>query len=527
MDSDKTEKKKHRHKDKSAKHRDKDKTGKEKRDHDTTIKTDALPKHSHMKERKKREGSPVPTTDGQPRKKKGRTASPPPWLSPAAASHSTPLVEFTALTELVYNAARLTPKSLAAPSLGTSEALGTSLSQFAKARLTRGEPWAAGTAWCISHLVQNLATADSDEDMWNRFRSTGGNALHLFADNPTALACFFAKHPEATSCLPFWSDHRSVQPLLLCSAIAEALSLTGDVISAKHLTETLGSPKDLPNLISGLERLAACVHAHPDRAQRLKYMAGALAGSDIQIAFMSLTDIAYTWKLQSATSHQVPTSAPFQPVAKASLPCAPFSATSLPSPSPSPSPEASRVPPWASTHTNSISGKKSLECDETTFKDLRDQWPPRSPTELHARWTELMKHPVSPPATMEFSYTAPSGCDDRECRWHFWQALAQIGFVVHQAVVGTALLPNANSFAGPGAKGQAVVHTKIGTILWMYTSKRVYSPNPQQDLLERLGMIFHPWSPAVAGKAFPIRGPSVAQPAAPQLAAPLFTTMHK
>ena len=86
----------------------------------------------------------------------------------------------------------------------------------------------------------------------------------------------------------------------------------------------------------------------------------------------------------------------------------------------------------------------------------------------------------------------------------------------------------ANSYAGPGAKGQCVVHTTCGTILWMAGTKRLYSPNPQGDLLQRLGMLFQPWSATCdASQTFSGRWPAVATSNATHLAAPIFATSYQ
>ena len=93
----------------------------------------------------------------------------------------------------------------------------------------------------------------------------------------------------------------------------------------------------------------------------------------------------------------------------------------------------------------------------------------------------------------------------------FWQELAKIGIFVQELYLGTDFLDHRNAFAGPGTKGQAVVKTQKGTVLWMITG-RVYSPNPDRELESLLRVVFPPFRPendatGFANGRFPVLTP--------------------
>ena len=115
--------------------------------------------------------------------------------------------------------------------------------------------------------------------------------------------------------------------------------------------------------------------------------------------------------------------------------------------------------------------------------------------------------------------------DEPTKRWHFWSELAKVGFFVKEYYLGTAYEACSNTRAGPGAKGQQVVYTNIGTILHMSSTARLYSQNPKGDLTQRLAVHFPPMTVPPAGflnhMAATAAGSNPSQIAAQMVAQPL------
>ena len=121
--------------------------------------------------------------------------------------------------------------------------------------------------------------------------------------------------------------------------------------------------------------------------------------------------------------------------------------------------------------------KLRLEWDSMTFEDLLSSWPLPTLAVLQQRFIANTQNPASPMGTQAFSFTPPPASSEREARWHFWSALADAGFVTEEIAFATDCQSHSNCYAGIGASGQVVVHTKIGTVLWMPQTTRLYSPN--------------------------------------------------
>jgi len=169
-----------------------------------------------------------------------------------------------------------------------------------------------------------------------------------------------------------------------------------------------------------------------------------------------------------------------------------------------------------SKSSRGAAAKPAVTIDPTTFADLRQQWPPEDPTMLHQKYLARKSTPKSPPGTEIFSYAPPECNSDRAKRWQLWRTLSEIGFFVAELYNGTSYQGYVNSWAGPGSKGQEVVHTGHGTILYMTSTHRLYSPNPRGDMLLRLGIVFAPWQPTIHGwQAYEGRFPATATSLSP------------
>ena len=285
------EKKNKKHKDK--KHKDEKKAKSSKR-----CRTDT-PEREHSRGRSRQRAEPPA------QRSRGRQASPPPWaqaaLNVAAAG---PNIEqlFDTHAELAYKVASVTAESLS--KFTDAAGLTASLEQFAQERISSGEPWVAGSAWGVAFMLNHHCPAKTkDDDLWERFQSTSGNMLHALANYPAQLAQFFAKYPQAVQCIAHWGDSRDVQPLLIISVLAKALSTTGDVITAKSLAQALDNPPTLPMLVSAIRQLAGCKHSDADRSGRLKQVAIGLTDTVSATAFAGLCKIinkchlchSYSW----------------------------------------------------------------------------------------------------------------------------------------------------------------------------------------------------------------------------------------
>ena len=147
--------------------------------------------------------------------------------------------------------------------------------------------------------------------------------------------------------------------------------------------------------------------------------------------------------------------------------------------------------------------KGSLECDAQTFADLRERWAPLSPEVYHSRFNLQSASPKSQGDVNTFQYDLSGFGESRAQRWHYWHALADIGVLTRQLFKGSefedaALRLDPDSTAGPGSKGQFVVYTTEGTIIYLERTGRLYSPNATADLLRRLRIRFAPWQPQEA-----------------------------
>ena len=130
---------------------------------------------------------------------------------------------------------------------------------------------------------------------------------------------------------------------------------------------------------------------------------------------------------------------------------------------------------------------------EECYADLRARIPPEDPKLLEAAWPARKASPVSPTgALLKFDPGMPSL---REGRWAFWRALSQVGIFVKPYYAFTAWVDKStgrpvNASPGVGSAGQEVVKSPFGTILWMTTTHRLYSPNGGAELLDRLRCVF-------------------------------------
>ena len=184
-------------------------------------------------------------------------------------------------------------------------------------------------------------------------------------------------------------------------------------------------------------------------------------------------------------------------------------------------------------HTNARttrSTKQELLTDESTFSDLRRRWPPIDPRLLCQQYHAKAAEPEAPADTNTFKFTSPPNISVREARWCWWMEMARAGFFVQQLYLGTAFYQYHNCNAGLGTLGQCVIYPfdNSGTILWMYTTQRLYSPCPKGDMYERLAVIFPPWVPTVDGsQTFIGRWPAAMPTTHPAAPAPLDFSLHR
>ena len=528
---------------------------------DKTHKKDKKQKDHKEKKSKKRSRSAErcrtstptisPVAEPPAKRPRVRDASPPPWapatLAGSSLDHITTTDQnmFPPPLDVVLDAARISPESAA--KFKYSASLAASLEKLAGERIS-SEPWVSGTAWGLAFLLQNyqVGQAIATCDPWLFFQSTGGNMLHSLVNDPAGIARFFAKYPQATQCIPHWNNGSSVQTKLAISAIAQALTKAGDMLTAKALMQALKEPKDMPALVSNLQHLSMCKHAHDKRGGRFEEIAKRLRDVPSDAAFSTIRKITRKWPCTPAitnTADAPPGKAAMAP-GKPLPPPAPKAAMALgkqlPPPAPAqPGPPAPAVGPSAQqqlTPTDEpqqptfqfsqpqrapaqrgAAHKAYLEFSDDTFADLREKWPLPLPAEIHQRFLNKESSPQSPAGTEIFRFSAPAGSADREARWHLWLALAETGLFVDALVHATPCKQYSNCQAGLGAKGQMVVQTEQGTVLWMMRTNRLYSPNARPGLQQRLAMRFSPWSPITDGGQ-PLHGrwPSAAAATTPQ-----------
>jgi len=490
-----------------------------------------------------------------------RAASPQPWVTSAAASSGLtgsaaasrlPSVQFPPSIDVVYAAATAQPEEILHGQAGALDSFILDLEVTAQRHHDEGEPWFAGATWGLAFLLKHHANDVSAPSvsarLWCRFREVAGNMLHVFSDDVEGIAGFFSTYPAAASCCAIWGNSADMLPLLMASATAAALSMAGDAIPAKLFVQSLEMPTSLPALIASLEKFAACKHSHAERAQRLSDIAGVLQHRARDEVYLQLRNHVLTWHavgghslrdalIAQQTSHSL--QRPLQESGgQATLPVKMGSGVDgvhpLPAPDSLSDKPASATPTLptshqvllAAGHLSSSRGqrvttaRRCLECDVTTFADLRERWPPADPADIHRSFQRLAAAPASADSVTYFSFIAPAGCQDREARWHFWLALADIGYFVQELYLGTNFLADANSQAGIGATGQHVVYAgpDAGTVLWMQRTGRLYTPNGNMDLLRRLRRRFPPFCATVTGAAafqgrWPATSPSSTSPA--------------
>ena len=82
--------------------------------------------------------------------------------------------------------------------------------------------------------------------------------------------------------------------------------------------------------------------------------------------------------------------------------------------------------------------------------------------------------------------------DTRLRRWLWWDQLSRIGFYVKEAYRFTAY-PEAVNCESSGNTGQEVVRTKLGTLTWVPSDRRMVVSNTNPELARRLLLVFLPW----------------------------------
>jgi hypothetical protein len=117
------------------------------------------------------------------------------------------------------------------------------------------------------------------------------------------------------------------------------------------------------------------------------------------------------------------------------------------------------------------------------------------PKYIYALFVERKSTPAAPPETSVFKFPIPGGASDSLIaqRWLLWNAIAQCGIFPWQLYVGTDFAAHGNCAAGMGSPGQCVIYTKLGTLIWLPSSGRLYTNNPSGDLLRRLQVVFPPY----------------------------------
>ena len=465
-------------------------------------------KHKHAKKDKHCE------KDDAPAKKRHRTsrvhvpASSPPWAAPAdLQAWEVPSPDYVQLDPtlcLILGAGAVTPEATAREitRLGGAPAFTTAVNRIADEHLKSGEPWISGACWGLSYITQKSVDPQS-VDLWPVFNQTGGNMLKLLGSDICKVADFFASYPRANECASFWTGTDSSHILLIISAIARSLELAGDIITGKMLATVLDFPCTWPALINALRRISTCNHADPDRSHRLSTIANKLEGATNTNAFTQVQSVVATWPLRKHIP-EVPVAA-FPAQAPQHHGVANFvnNVHSALPPTVS-SPSSSSVPPTHAPfmnptqyipHRGSRQGgsKAQLLCDATTFADLRELLPPENPSMLAKRFQDKAKTSTTPSATDTFLLDTAEHPDNRIKRWVFWAELAKAGLFVRQQYLGTDFSHFINCHAGPGSVGQYVVYTDLGTVLYMTTTKRLYSPNAKPELLRRLAAILGPW----------------------------------
>ena len=288
---------------------------------------------------------------------------------------------------------------------------------------------------------------------------------------------------KAIECTQVWSKVPNTLALLAVSSIAMELEAVGDQIPAPSLCSTLCWPIDTRELITELASFAKCRHVHPLRADRMSQLVNQLQSKKFDgrtIAGEVQKVAAASWRAKDGSSTDAipistraagaaPPRPKMQPAACQSLHEATDLGTTLPA---------------GNAHTptrksQSRSTKKGLQADENTFADLWAKHRPVDPKELHAQLQEAKQDPASTGnvQTVEFkpSQFGTKQYSEREGRWLFWQELGRIGVFVRELYMGTKNWQFSNADAGPGSKGQCVVFSEQGTILWMSTG-RVYRP---------------------------------------------------
>ncbi len=115
----------------------------------------------------------------------------------------------------------------------------------------------------------------------------------------------------------------------------------------------------------------------------------------------------------------------------------------------------------------------------------------------------MKRKPLSDVNTTVFKFSPAYGSVGREARYQWWKELAKVGIFVRQLCEGSGIEMGHGTVlcdAYPGSPGQAVVQTPKGTLILTSTG-RVRSPNPKQDLLALLRIVFPPFDEREAGSA--------------------------
>lgn len=163
-----------------------------------------------------------------------------------------------------------------------------------------------------------------------------------------------------------------------------------------------------------------------------------------------------------------------------------------------------------------VPAKPRLEWDSTMLEDLRTSFPLSQLTVLEQRFKDNLGNPALPPTWHPgFGVSRSPVLTEREAQWHFWFALADTGLLTEEVAFTTESHSHANWVVGIGAAGQFVVHTKIGAVLWMPRTRRMYSPNARMDLLRHLAIRFQAFAVCTDDSTFAGRWPATAPATTP------------
>ena len=122
------------------------------------------------------------------------------------------------------------------------------------------------------------------------------------------------------------------------------------------------------------------------------------------------------------------------------------------------------------------------------YKDLRMAHKPYKVSDCLQELARLNEKPMSSAKGRDTRWEGPLGVDDRTCGYLWMRELARIGFFVNVCCDERRAV---NCEAFPGAKGQNIVKTELGTLILVLRTGRIRTPNnAHPELLRRLRLVF-------------------------------------